>query len=192
MDNPEQEIIERILAGNPQEFSLLVERFKSRVFNYIYRMINNYDSALELSQDVFLKSYASLDKYDPAYRFSTWIFRISANTAIDFLRKKKGMYTSIDQPIHYNGEDNLYLQIKDSGESPLESLQQKEISSKIEEAIRLLPEKYQELIILRHINDCSYQEISDITRLPLGTVKNRIFRAREALKQLLEEKGELT
>jgi len=191
MDNPEQKIIEKILAGHPEDFASLVDRYKKRLFNYIYRMVNHYDSALELSQDVFLKAYASLDKYDPSYRFSTWIFRIATNTAIDYLRKRKGYYTSIDQPFQYDDEDGLYIQLKDEGDTPEEMLEQKETTTKIEKAIGHLPEKYKQLIILRHINDCSYGEISEMTRLPLGTVKNRIFRAREALRQILEEQGDL-
>ena len=192
MDNPEQKIIEKILAGHPEDFASLVDRYKKRLFNYIYRMVNHYDSALELSQDVFLKAYASLDKYDPSYRFSTWIFRIATNTAIDYLRKCKGYYTSIDQPFQYDDEDGFYIQLKDEGDTPQEILEQKETTTKIEEAIGLLPEKYKQLIILRHMNDCSYGEISEMTGLPLGTVKNRIFRAREALRHILEEQGDLT
>jgi RNA polymerase sigma-70 factor (ECF subfamily) len=192
MDNPEQKVIEKILAGHPEDFASLVDRYKKRLFNYIYRMISHYDTALELTQDVFLKAYASLDKYDPSYRFSTWIFRIATNTAIDHLRKSRGYHTSIDQPLKYNDEESLYIQLRDPGDTPQETLEQRETTTVIEKAIARLPEKYKQLIILRHVNDCSYGEISEITGLPLGTVKNRIFRAREALRLILEEQGDLT
>ncbi|QTD53102.1 sigma-70 family RNA polymerase sigma factor [Sulfidibacter corallicola] len=164
---------------------MIVSRYQRKLVNYIYRMINNYEAAMELCQEVFIKVYSSLDKYNPEYKFTTWIHRISSNATIDWMRKKKLDTFSIDA----SGEDSpsLSQQLPAKGLSPLQNLEMSQLQGRIEAAIDELPFIYKQLIVLRHINELSYDEIAKTVDLPLGTVKNRIFRGREMLKSKLAE-----
>lgn len=180
----DEEIIEKIKDGSVELFEVIVTRYQRKLINYIYRMINDFESAMELCQEVFIKVYNSLDKYNPSYKFTTWIHRISSNATIDWMRKKKIDAFSLDGPA---GEDSLPLthQIASKDLTPLETLEMGQLQARIEAAIEELPLIYKQLIILRHINELSYEEIASTVDLPLGTVKNRIFRGREMLKSKL-------
>ncbi len=185
----DEEIIEKIKGGSIELFEAIVTRYQRKLINYIYRMISDFDSAMELSQDVFIKVYNSLDKYNPSFKFTTWIHRIASNATIDWMRKKKIDAYSLD------GNDNddmpsLGQQLPAKDLSPLQNLEMGQLQARIENAIDELPFIYKQLIILRHINELSYEEISTAVSLPLGTVKNRIFRGREMLKAKLN--GETT
>ena len=149
-------------------------------------MINDFQAALELCQEVFLKVYCSLDKYNPDYKFTTWVHRIASNATIDWLRKKKIDAFSIETPPTPNAP-SIGQQLFSSDLGPLKALEMRQLQSRIEHAIARLPYIYRQLIVLRHLNDLSYDEISETVDLPLGTVKNRIFRGREMLKVTLSE-----
>jgi RNA polymerase sigma-70 factor (ECF subfamily) len=180
----DEEIIEKIKDGSVELFEVIVTRYQRKLINYIYRMINDFESAMELCQEVFIKVYNSLDKYNPSYKFTTWIHRISSNATIDWMRKKKIDAYSLDGAV---SEDSLPLthQIASKDLTPLEKLEMGQLQARIETAIEELPFIYKQLIILRHINELSYEEIASTVELPLGTVKNRIFRGREMLKAKL-------
>ena len=185
----DEEIIEKIKGGSVELFEAIVTRYQRKLINYIYRMISDFDSAMELSQDVFIKVFNSLDKYNPSFKFTTWVHRIASNATIDWMRKKKIDAYSLD------GNDNddmpsLGQQLPTKDLSPLQNLEMGQLQARIETAIDDLPFIYKQLIILRHINELSYEEISTAVDLPLGTVKNRIFRGREMLKAKLS--GEMT
>ncbi|CAM2067851.1 Sigma-70 family RNA polymerase sigma factor [Sulfidibacter corallicola] len=181
----DEALVEKIKEGNVELFEVIVSRYQRKLVNYIYRMINNYEAAMELCQEVFIKVYSSLDKYNPEYKFTTWIHRISSNATIDWMRKKKLDTFSIDA----SGEDSpsLSQQLPAKGLSPLQNLEMSQLQGRIEAAIDELPFIYKQLIVLRHINELSYDEIAKTVDLPLGTVKNRIFRGREMLKSKLAE-----
>ena len=181
----DEALVEKIKEGNVELFEVIVSRYQRKLVNYIYRMINNYEAAMELCQEVFIKVYSSLDKYNPEYKFTTWIHRISSNATIDWMRKKKLDTFSIDA----SGEDSpsLSQQLPAKGLSPLQDLEMSQLQGRIEAAIDELPFIYKQLIVLRHINELSYDEIAKTVDLPLGTVKNRIFRGREMLKSKLAE-----
>jgi len=180
----EQQIIESVLAGDIDRFEELVQRYQKPIINFIFRMVGNYEDAAELSQDVFIKAYSSLASYDATYRFSTWLFRIATNRAIDFLRKRRLKVVSME------GEyDDFTPQYESSGPSPLDQLESGRVRALLSDVIQQLPPDYREVIVLYHVNEVSYEEIATITGLPLGTVKNRIFRARQMMRKLLE--GEL-
>ncbi len=180
----DEEIIEKIKAGGIEYFEVIVLRYQKKLVNYIYRMINDFESSMELSQEVFIKVFNSLDKYNPSYKFTTWIHRISSNATIDWMRKKKIDAYSLD-----GGDSDdmppLSQQIPSKDLNPLQSLEMDQLQGRIEAAIQELPFIYKQLIILRHINELSYEEIANTVELPLGTVKNRIFRGREMLKAKL-------
>ena len=183
----DEELIEKIKNGAIELFEVIVFRYQKKLVNYIYRMISDFDSAMELSQEVFIKVFNSLDKYNPSYKFTTWIHRIASNATIDWMRKKKIDAYSLD------GNDSsdtppLSQQIPSGDLNPLQELEMSQLLGRIESAIDELPFIYKQLIILRHINELSYDEIATAVDLPLGTVKNRIFRGREMLKaKLLSE-----
>ena len=186
----DEEIIEKIKEGQFELFEVIVFRYQKKLVNYIYRMISDFESAMELCQEVFIKVYNSLDKYNPSYKFTTWIHRISSNATIDWMRKKKIDAYSLDT--NDDGETpSMSKQLPSKELGPLKHLEMEQLQGRIETAINELPFIYKQLIILRHINELSYDEIASAVDLPLGTVKNRIFRGREMLKAKLmsEVKG---
>ena len=140
--------------------------------------------AHDLAQDIFVKVYLALDRYDSKYQFSTWLFRIAQNAAIDVLRKK----TISEVPLARPSEDEPQKEreFADPGVSPYRALKNKQLSAAIETAVQNLPADYRELIQLRHFAELSYEEIATMKRLPLGTVKNKLFRARNLLKEQLD------
>lgn len=186
----DEQIVEMIKQGRVDLFEVIVNRYQRKLINYIYRMISDIDTAMELCQEVFIKVFNSLDKYNPEYKFTTWVHRISSNATIDLMRKKKIEAFSLDT----NDQEDaptLKNQIPAGGLTPLQDLEMAQLQGRIEKAIDELPFIYKQLIVLRHINELSYEEIAKTVNLPLGTVKNRIFRGREMLKTKLasEMKG---
>lgn len=181
------DLVAKAAAGDGVCFDQLVERYHRQIANFVFRMVGNYETALDLTQEVFIKVYGSLGRYNPEFKFSTWIYKIASNTAIDFLRKQSVAVTSLYQ---VGGDDEEFeLPIPSKGPSPERALERSERSAQIEEAISKLPPRYRELIVLRHVSELSYDEIAEVTGLPLGTVKNRIFRAREAMRKHLIRLG---
>ena len=181
------ELVTRAIAGRDDNFEELVRRYQRPLVSYVYRMTGNYESALDLTQEVFIKVYGSLARYRPEYKFSTWIYRIAHNTAIDHLRRHS---TREQELMVTTSEGDTYEKPYASGApTPEEQSVSAERRAEIEDVIQALPASYRELIVLRHAHDLSYDEIAEVTGLPLGTVKNRIFRAREAMRTPLVERG---
>jgi RNA polymerase sigma-70 factor, ECF subfamily len=184
--NEDQELVRRTLHGDKEAFEMIIRRYQQPVVNYIGRMVREREMALDFSQEIFLKVYASLGSYRPQYKFSTWLFKIASNFMIDHWRKKKLPTTSLDQS---PDEDDAGLRIQVADEAPSIGRQYelKEMRGRIETALDRLPPALRELFIWRHVNGLSYEEMAEIKGLPLGTVKNRVFQAKEMLRQLLEE-----
>lgn len=182
----DNEVIEAVLAGERDAFGQLVERYQKGLVTYIYHMIHNYEEALELSQDVFIKVFRSLERFDGTYKFSTWLYRIASNHTIDSIRKRKMDTSSIDE--RENNPDLAPFHITSGTLNPDEAYTNKVLLKRVKEALEELPPSYRELILLRHFNYRSYEAMAKITGLPLGTVKNRIFRAR---KMLMKKLGDL-
>lgn len=179
------ELVQDVLDGHEESFAVLVERYQKGLVNYIYHMVRQYDEALELSQEVFLKVYTGLRRYDRHYKFSTWLYKIASNHTIDYLRRQHISTTSIDAAGDDPDQPDIPLPSPEQG--PHDALQMKALFQDTLDAIQSLPESYRELIILRHFSFRSYEEMAKITGLPIGTVKNRIFRARRLLMETLEE-----
>ncbi len=180
-------LVERILGGDRDRFTELVARYQKRVVNYVYRITHRYEDAHDLAQDIFVKVYLALDRYDPKYQFSTWLFRIAQNSAIDALRKKSISEVSLTRQTA--GDDDggpKEREFADGGISPYRALKNKQLSAAIDTAVAKLPVDYRELIQLRHFAEMSYEEIASMKKLPLGTVKNKLFRARNLLKDALD------
>lgn len=184
MTDDEAQTIADALAGNQRAFALLVERHQQSVFHVINRIVRNPDVASDLVQETFMKAFSSLASYRSEFRFATWLYKIAANSSIDFLRKKRIQALSLDRP--FETEDGeVEMEVPDYSYHPERDLERKEQSLSIAEAIESLPGKYREVIVYRHQDDKSYEEIADLLRIPVGTVKARIFRARELLKKKL-------
>ena len=177
-------LVARVLAGDRDRFTELVKRYEKRVINYVYRITHRYEEAHDLAQDIFVKVYLALDRYDPKYQFSTWLFRIAQNSAIDALRKKSIAEVPLARPTEEEptGKEREFA---DGGVSPYRALKNKQLSASIDVAVEKLPADYRELIQLRHFAELSYEEIASMKKLPLGTVKNKLFRARNLLKDAL-------
>lgn len=187
MDPADADIVKAVLDGDPDEYEKLVVKYQKPIVNYICRMIRDYQLALDLAQDVFIKAYESLDSYDSKYKFSTWIYRIASNHTIDYIRKKKLDTSSIDKPIR-TSDGEMDFQVETHSPSPEDLVRGREIGSALEEAVGKLSEDYRELIVLRHLNGLSYVEIAEVQNIPIGTVKTRLFRARRELMKLMEDK----
>jgi RNA polymerase sigma-70 factor (ECF subfamily) len=173
VEKTDREIIIEVLNGNRDFFCFLVRKYERPIFNYIFRMVRSKPDAEDLAQDTFVKAFSALNKYDDSYEFSTWIYRIALNVCRDFFRKKKIFFFSLSAPIGDEEESELEDFIpQDSFHNPDDVLLNQELRSGLEKAIRDLPIKFREVIILRHLEGLSYDEISTVTGLPVGTVKN--------------------
>jgi len=179
-------LVVRIVAGERELFTDLVARYEKRILNYVYRIIHRYEDAHDLTQEIFIKVFMALDRYDPKYQFSTWIFRIAQNSAIDTRRKRTVPEVSLTKS-GPDDEDGKEREVPDDGISPYRDLKNKELSAAIDDAVGHLPDDYRELIQLRHFGELSYEEIADLKAMPLGTVKNKLFRARNMLKDTLSD-----
>lgn len=180
------ELVQTAVAGREASFEELVRRYQRPIAAYVYRMVGDYDSALDLTQEVFIKVYNSLARYRSEFKFSTWIYKIAHNAAIDHLRRhavrEQAFTGSVD------GE-RREVAIESRRPTPEQESERRERRSEIESVVQLLQSSYRELIVLRHSHDLSYDEIAEVTGLPLGTVKNRLFRARETMRDLLVQRG---
>ncbi|HEX5044164.1 MAG TPA: sigma-70 family RNA polymerase sigma factor [Candidatus Polarisedimenticolaceae bacterium] len=184
---PDERLVARALAGDRSAFEALVRRHQTPLVNHLYRLIGSRDAALDLAQDVFIKVYTSLASFDPRYRFTTWLYRIASNCAIDQLRRKQIPTFSLEPAFGDLDTPDAESRLAGSGPDPDQVLRLRELQGRLDTAIQGLPPAYRELILLRHRQHCRYDEIARITRLPIGTVKNRIFRAREILRESLAD-----
>ena len=183
-ERDDAELVRLILGGEGAHFESLVARYQTRLFRFISRYTNDAEDARDVTQEVFLKVYGALDSFDPRYRFSTWLFRIAGNAAIDHLRRRRGRTVSIDLPPDEEGEART-IDPRDLRPDPLEDLSRRRLRMAIDEAIEKLPDDYRELMSLRHYGELPYEEIARLKGMPHGTVKNKLFRARQALRDLL-------
>jgi RNA polymerase sigma-70 factor (ECF subfamily) len=185
LDPTDEALVRSILAGDRERFELLVERYQTRLVNYLYRMVRNLDEAHDLTQEVFIRVYQALDRYDSQYRFSTWLFRVAHNAAIDVIRKRRVQLVPLSRLADEGSDATVDLELPDGQPSALDTLQGRELDASIRSAIDALPWEYRELILLRHYGELAYEEIAEVKAMPLGTVKNKLFRARQMLKQHL-------
>jgi RNA polymerase sigma-70 factor, ECF subfamily len=182
----DRELVASAVTGLDGCFEELVRRYQRPIAAYVYRMIGDYESALDLTQEIFIKVYNSLRRYRSEFKFSTWIYKIAHNSAVDHLRRTSTREQSL---ISGTESDTFELPIESNRLTPEQESERKERRGEIESVIRTLPGNYRELIILRHSQDLTYEEIVEVTGLPLGTVKNRLFRAREMMRQQFVERG---
>jgi len=185
----DQEVVALAREGREAAYPELVRRYERPVFSLIYRMVRDRALAEDLAQDTFVKVLNALESYRSEYKFSSWIFKIANNVAIDQLRRRELDTLSLDGSPDARTQQEVEataLQAADRGESPLEELEARELGSVIERAIARLRPEYRSCILLRHVEGRSYEEIAATLDLPLGTVKTYIHRARHELREYLE------
>jgi len=183
--NRDNLVIEQCLNGQQSSFSELIDKYKNLVFNLAYRMTNNLDDAEDISQEVFIRVYKSLYNFNPNYKFSTWLYQVTLNICRDRFRKGKIPSVSLDSPLNKDDQKDFSSLIPDNENDPEEIFLQTEQTNFINDLISSLPPKYREVIVLRHLRDLSYDEMSKILNISIGSVKSRLFRARGLLKNKL-------
>ena len=184
----EKAIIEKVLAGDSNAFGELVEAYQDKVYNLALRMCGNADDAFDLSQEAFFRAWRGLSGFQFESAFSTWLFRLSSNVCLDWLRAKKRRPTVSLTTLDDEGEETQ-LDVPDPGKSPEELLLAAEDRSALTKALNELPVEYRQILTLRAIDDLSYTEIAEVLHLREGTVKSRISRARLALRKKLLQNG---
>jgi len=185
----DQQVVKLARKGKEVAYRELLRRYQRPVFSLIYRMVRDRELAEDLAQETFVKVLNALDRYRPEYKFSSWVFKIANNAAIDHLRRKELDTLSLEGGPDATTPERLEataLQLGDQSESPLDELEARELGYTIEMAIGQLRPEYQSCIILRHVEGRPYEEIADMLDLPLGTVKTYIHRARAELKESLD------
>jgi RNA polymerase sigma-70 factor (ECF subfamily) len=181
----DKKLIAEALTGNQDAYRTLMERHRPAIFHIVFKFVREKEATADLVQETFMKAFASLETYRSEYKFSTWLYRIAANSAIDFLRKQRIKTLSLDSSM-VDYDDRSEYDVPDLTYHPEKDLEERERRFSIQEAIDSLPEKYRQVIIYRHKDDRSYEEIAAALDIPIGTVKARIFRARELLKKKLK------
>ncbi|NLL46709.1 MAG: sigma-70 family RNA polymerase sigma factor [Clostridiales bacterium] len=182
----EQEIIAQVLSGDTNAFELLVLENQKNVYNLALRITRDEQQAFDVSQETFLKAFTSLKSFRGDSRFSAWLYRLTSNICIDFLRKEKRQKTV---SITYDNGEGAELEIADLRNIPETELERCELREVIENGLLQLSEDHRRIVVLRDINGLSYAEISEVLGLEIGTVKSRLARARMSLAKLIDNTG---
>jgi RNA polymerase sigma factor (sigma-70 family) len=171
----DHDLVKACIKGDQQAFAEIVDRYKRLIYSIVYNLVKNKYDASDISQEVFLRIYKALDRYNPEYKFSTWAARITTNYCYDLLRKKRVEIADVDDIERYSGEE----------ESPETIYLRNEKKIRIQMALDSLPDKYKIPIVLYHQKGMSYKEITEILKEPMSIIKNRIYRARIMLKDMI-------
>jgi RNA polymerase sigma-70 factor (ECF subfamily) len=185
---PDADLAALARSGREAAFRELVRRYERPVFSLIFRMVRDRETSEDLAQETFIKVLNHIDRYRPEFKFSSWLFKIANNLTIDHLRKRQLKTISIDGSPHAATAAEVEastFDVEARGESALEEMQSRELGGAIEKAIAKLRPEYRACILLRHVEDRSYEEIAATLDLPLGTVKTYIHRARHELREAL-------
>ncbi len=189
LDSREEDsrLIHKALAGDNTAFRKLMDKYHDPIYSFVWKMIHDRSQVEDLTQEAFIKAFASLKNFNEEYAFSTWLYKIATNNCIDYIRKRKLLTFSIDKPIE--SKDGSYsFEIPDHSYAADRDIIASQRSNLLGQAIQKLPEKYRRVIHLRHVEERSYEEIAKALKLPVGTVKAHIFRAREMLYKYLKGK----
>lgn len=186
MDDLIKKRIKQVKKGDQNAFSEIVDLFKDKVFQLCYRMVGNRHDAEDIAQEAFIRAYININSYDLNRKFSSWLYRIATNLSIDRLRKKKPDFF-LDAEIEGTEGLTMYSQIPSVDPQPEEMVESLEFQEWIQQGIDELPVMYRSVIVLKYIEELSLKEIGEILDLPIGTVKTRIHRGREALRKRLRD-----
>lgn len=177
MRQSDESLVEETLL-RPEAFAELVARYQDRICNLAYRITGDAEESKDLAQETFIKAYTALTSFRKDARFSPWLYRIAINLCLNY-RKRRREKISIE-------EESV---VDSTGLTPAEAAEQHETQQQVQQAILSLPESYRVVLVLRHINDLTYQEIAQALGIPVGTVKARLFRARQMLQERLRAEG---
>lgn len=187
MTPTDAELVTRAIAGSQDAYRALADQFAAPVFNLIVRLVRDQGIAEELTQDAFVKAFAALRQFDPAYRLSPWILRIAHNTAIDYLRRHRPQVVPLTGDADGIGADPVLVEVRER--SPLDRAILGDLRAALDWALTQLRPEYRRLVVLRYQEDLSYEEISASLGIPVGTVKSHLHRARHAMAGLLSASG---
>ncbi|MCK4546211.1 MAG: sigma-70 family RNA polymerase sigma factor [Candidatus Eisenbacteria sp.] len=179
----EKQWIEQCLDGDESGYQHLLDRYRRGIYNLAYRMLGSAEDANDAAQEAFIKAFRSLDKYDPRFKFSSWLYRIATNHCVDALRKRKGYMVSLEE--HEEEGRDLKSRLPGRNPDPADYVHRGERKAIMTRAINQLDPRYRSVILLRHDQEMTYEEMSSILGLPIGTVKVRVHRARQRLRDLL-------
>jgi RNA polymerase sigma-70 factor (ECF subfamily) len=181
----DERLVEIALDGDEEAYGVIVRRYQRRLAAFLSQLVGDMELARELSQEAFIRAWSALERFDPRYRFSTWLFRIAHNLGIDHLRRRR-LQT---MPLYRTDSDGdeVEVVIADAAKDPLGHLENRALAGELREVIEGLRPEYRELVLLRHFAGLSYQEIADFMEMPLGTVKNKLFRAHSVLRSALAD-----
>jgi len=179
----DERLVELALDGDEDAYGALVRRYQRRLTAFLGQLVGDIELARELSQEAFIRAWSALERFDPRYRFSTWLFRIAHNLGIDHLRRRRlqtvGLYRTDSDG------DEVEVVVAALDKDPLGHLENRALAEELHQVIDNLRPEYRELVLLRHFGGLSYQEIAEFKEMPLGTVKNKLFRAHSVLRKAL-------
>lgn len=178
-------LVELALTGDEKAFAKLMSRYKDAIYFMLLKMVNNKNDAEDLTLEAFGKAFKNLHQYSPNFAFSTWLFKIATNNCIDFLRKRRGIYVSIENNLE-NGDNDQPIKLRSTEPNPEEKLIRIQKAILMRRIVHRLKPRYRILVELRYFREFSYEEIAQELKLPLGTVKAQLFRAREMLFKMIE------
>ncbi len=187
----EESLVAELKAGSEQAYAWLITHYHQQVYSLVYRMVNDPADAADTTQEVFLKVFRGMKRFHGESSLKTWMYRIAVHEASNRRRwwfRHKAHETSIEPAANLEPEKNAGLKdtLVDAADSPFENVAHQEIRSRVEAELRQVPEPYRTTVILRDLEELSYEEIAEVTEVSLGTVKSRLMRGREALKKRLE------
>jgi RNA polymerase sigma-70 factor (ECF subfamily) len=168
--------VRQCLGGSEKAFEELVDRYQKVIFNLAYRMVNDYDSADDITQAVFVKGYEKMKSYNPQFKFFSWLYRIAVNETLNYIKQRKRL-------------QELSPDMVSTGRSPDQEYRRAELGRKVEEALMDLEPKYRITLVLKHFRECSYKDMSHALQIPEKTIKSRLFTARQLLRAALIKRG---
>ncbi|MGY6562083.1 MAG: sigma-70 family RNA polymerase sigma factor [Luteibaculaceae bacterium] len=184
------QIVNKALLNDQNAFGILMKRYKDTIYFMALKMVKDSDDAEDVTMEIFSKAFLNIKQYTPNYAFSTWLFKIASNHCIDFLRKKRAVFVSIDQGFEDADGDSYTLEIEADVKTPYELAVSEERNDILQKYVSMLKPRYQKLVKMRYFEELSYQEISDKLDLPVGTVKAQLFRSREYLLNIMQDSKE--
>lgn len=178
----DEELVQQTRRGNRDAFAVLVERHQDGVVNLVYRLVWNWEEALDIAQETFVRAYEALSTFQPERRFKPWLYRIAANISYDYLRRQQRLEA-------FGPDGHLSVKANATSADPHMLVEQREIRQTVEEVIAELPPRYRAVVVLRYFEELSYTEIAEVLDMPVGTVKTYLHRARTLLRVALRRRG---